>query len=1074
MSRPIRLRTLGGLALEDGGGAPVSATVQRKRLALLVMLAAAGAGGVPRDRLLATLWPESDDESARHSLKQAVYALRSRLGDAALVTGPADLRLDPAAVASDVADFRRALAAGDHEAAVAHYAGPFLDGVHLGGAEFERWVDAERHALAERCAAALGALGARAQAAGDTGAAVGWYRRLAALDPLDAPRTRALVLALAESGDVAGAVRQAHLHERLLREQLDLPPDPTVAALAERLRARAGRDTATGPASGPAPESRMPESRTPGSPAPVETPWSAAHPAHAVAVATPPRGHAVPGERAAAPARVADASAAAPAPHKLAATVTPTSTAVPGRAPSPAPARWWLRLRPHHGLRRSLSAAGTPSGASEAATAPAPRTSVATSLALAGAWCLAALSTFVGSRLAPAASAHDDATQLVAVLPFRVSGAHPSLVYLREGAADLVVTELPGDVGPRAVAARETNGRWRQPPAATGDVSDEAARAAARTLGAGQVLVGTVIGAPSHVILTASLLAVADGHARAQASVAGPADSLPWLVERLVTGLLARSAHEPDWRLTALAAAPPAAARAYLAGRAALRANRRDDAVAAFGRALELAPSFAPAALGMASAGAWATTEADDHSRPALARAWTLRTRLSVADQALFQGYVGEHSSGHRTAAQELADWEAATQVAPTAAEAWYEYGDRLFHVGALVGADAPRERAAAAFARAVALDSGYTPARAHLAELAVLAGDTVAVRRAVAERPRTGTPLGEATDYVHWREAVFLGDSAARRALRATLPRMGDAALRRIVGYGQLEARALDDVEQAAAELRRRSITEAARQENAPLLHALALNRGQQPAGATSWWLAYPSARSSDTEGGQTLIEALYWDSSRPAADAAASALAARLSTARLAAAGTGTTPAAAAAAGARCALALWQLARGAPDDARAGLPVLPPPAAAGDVARDTLPADAGRVQLCRAVLAAELAVRDRRPEARALVATLDSLTRLGLPGPGVAFANLALARQLESLGDVRGALAAVRRRAYDWGPGPAFLSASLREEARLATLAGERVAARDALRRYQRLRSIPDTAPGAPGPQHFAASPP
>ncbi|HSL69167.1 MAG TPA: hypothetical protein VK864_02950, partial [Longimicrobiales bacterium] len=54
------LSLLGGCSLEGATG-PVSGRVaQRKRLACLVLIAAAGRRGVTRDKLIALLWPEAD------------------------------------------------------------------------------------------------------------------------------------------------------------------------------------------------------------------------------------------------------------------------------------------------------------------------------------------------------------------------------------------------------------------------------------------------------------------------------------------------------------------------------------------------------------------------------------------------------------------------------------------------------------------------------------------------------------------------------------------------------------------------------------------------------------------------------------------------------------------------------------------------------------------------------------------------------------------------------------------------------------------------------------------------------
>src|SRR5216117_3360961 len=79
MASALRLRTLGGLAVERNPPLGPGAAAQRRPLALLALLAAASERGVSRDKLLACLWPESSQEKARHLLTQTLYALRRDL-----------------------------------------------------------------------------------------------------------------------------------------------------------------------------------------------------------------------------------------------------------------------------------------------------------------------------------------------------------------------------------------------------------------------------------------------------------------------------------------------------------------------------------------------------------------------------------------------------------------------------------------------------------------------------------------------------------------------------------------------------------------------------------------------------------------------------------------------------------------------------------------------------------------------------------------------------------------------------------------------------------------------------------
>jgi DNA-binding SARP family transcriptional activator/tetratricopeptide (TPR) repeat protein len=232
----LRLKTLGGLSLERDGVPMEGRVTQRRRLGLLAYLAAAGPTG--REKLVALLWPERDAEHGRHSLSQAVYALRQQLGAEAILGGTDEIRLNESVVASDVAEFRAALASGNLESAVSLYRGPFLDAIYVDGApELERWVEEERQRLAASCAGTLDQLGVSATARGDHAGAERWRRQRLALSPLDPAATLRLMETQVAVGDRAGAIRQARIHQELLRAELDVGPDPAVAALAEHLRA---------------------------------------------------------------------------------------------------------------------------------------------------------------------------------------------------------------------------------------------------------------------------------------------------------------------------------------------------------------------------------------------------------------------------------------------------------------------------------------------------------------------------------------------------------------------------------------------------------------------------------------------------------------------------------------------------------------------------------------------------------------------------------------------------------------------------------------------------------------------
>ena len=219
-------------------GAPLGgAAGQRRLLALLTALAVAGEAGLSREKLIGLLWPDADEERARHSLTQTLYATRRAVGADDLFVSSGDIRLNRERIATDLQELDEALEAGRPEDAVALYQGPFLDGFFLpGSAEFEQWSALQRARLEDRIVGALDRLADRAEVEGDERAVVEWRKRAAGIRPLDASTAVRVMTALAQVGDRAGALQHARLHEVLLREQLGLEPDPAVTALTARLR----------------------------------------------------------------------------------------------------------------------------------------------------------------------------------------------------------------------------------------------------------------------------------------------------------------------------------------------------------------------------------------------------------------------------------------------------------------------------------------------------------------------------------------------------------------------------------------------------------------------------------------------------------------------------------------------------------------------------------------------------------------------------------------------------------------------------------------------------------------------
>ncbi|MEP6619781.1 MAG: BTAD domain-containing putative transcriptional regulator [bacterium] len=229
----MRLRTLGGLWI-DGAAEGADGGPRPRALALLTIVAAAGARGVSRERVVGVLWPESAPERARHALSQTLYSLRRDLGADVILAGPT-LRVDPELMSSDVGELRAAIEGQDWAAASALYVGPFLEGFYLSdGGQFERWAEEERASLAHDAIRALETL-ARATST-ERSVALGYWRRLCRLDAMNARFAIAYMEGLLAAGDRASALAHGKAHAEMVRREFEMDADPVIQLMMARLR----------------------------------------------------------------------------------------------------------------------------------------------------------------------------------------------------------------------------------------------------------------------------------------------------------------------------------------------------------------------------------------------------------------------------------------------------------------------------------------------------------------------------------------------------------------------------------------------------------------------------------------------------------------------------------------------------------------------------------------------------------------------------------------------------------------------------------------------------------------------
>ena len=640
---------------------------------------------------------------------------------------------------------------------------------------------------------------------------------------------------------------------------------------------------------------------------------------------------------------------------------------------------------------------------------------------------------------------------VVAVFPFRTTGAGEDPEYLHEGMVDLLAAKFTGDGGPRAVEPATLLSRWRRKMrSARGDLSGAEALGLARELGAGQAILGSVVGTHGNLVIHASLLGASRSGSGQDAETEGPPDSLAVLVDRLAAQLLARSAGETEENLPDLTTRSLPALRAYLAGQAAFRRGAYKEAISHHVRALEVDPTFALAALGVVSAADWTGGEDGVAYDRAARSAWAWRERLNTRERALLEAYVGPHFPGPASRSEFLAAWESAARVAPDRAVAWFNVGDVFFHYGGAIGRADWHERAHAGFARALALDSSFSAPIEHLLELAILERDSSAVSNLAALYFSVDS-AGDLSNYVRWRVAVAQGDTPARAQLRSRFERFGTQSLKRIIGTAQLDGVALEDAERAAVILTRRAGTREEQWDAVNRAWTLYVNEGRPRAALAVLKTLLPADRFGGMAavGRYQLRPVLLWDADSVGSSAAVRQLA-RLADAPLAA----TAAERAGQYEGAIQLAVWRISHADLLAARSNIEKLH---------RSAYPTDSlwtvGDNQVWASVLEAMLATAERRSRAMTLVRRADSVLATSPLQSRVNSLNLIVVRLLEAQGDLSGALAAIRRNTYHWNY-QSYLSSCLREEGRLAALTGDRPGAIRAYRHYLALRSNPEPA--------------
>lgn len=804
-----RLETFGKLAL-SGGASGLSH--QRRRLALLALLAASGDGGLSRDQLLGYLWPESIAANARHSLEQLVHSLRRSLGESVFI-GVNPVSLNTEVVGSDVNEFERALTKGALAEAVALYGGPFLQGFYLDEApEFERWTSTERARLADRYTDALNRLASEAESAGDHAAAVKWRRRLADADPVSSRFALALMRALVAAGDKTAALQHARVYEALVQQELDSAADASIAKYAAELRAGGEQR-----ANVRLPEA-MVEKRAPSASTPIDV-----MPVHEPAAAT------------------LSESTVAP---------SPAERSIAGKRNY-----WWLAgtvlgatvllLVALSARRREQLATLDPN---KMVIVPFRTSGADSSVKYLGEGVVDLIAPMLTGEGGPIAV--DSRTAISTwnrITRGREGTADDARQVARELGAGLVLTGAVVEVGGRLTI--------------TGNIISGSA-GNPRPLNSVTAPIDSVDQLLDRFV--GQLLTRQSGVAESSVS-AVTSQSLP-AIRAYLDG---RAAYRRANQARAIESFTRAIDIDSTFALAAL------DLSIATGKLLRITVCQLGACRVFSIAPGFVISDrADDLFNRSVQLAWAYRFKLGPRDRPLLDALRGDHYPRESQARETLVNLGRAVGAAPDRPETHYLLGVLLLYQGPALGMADARVRAEAEFREASRLDSSYLAPLARMVDVAAFEGNVAKLRRA-GTLYLLRDSVGPTADYVRWVTATGTGDIPAQRAIRARLRSFVGATLDQIYFTSQMSGLGLEDADSATTISIENATTPFDKSVSLRRAQLLALNRGRPASTTNLLRRAVEQISQAYTFRQFAITAALFSDGDRAVADSSARDLA-------------------------------------------------------------------------------------------------------------------------------------------------------------------------------------------------------
>lgn len=238
----VTLRLLGTFAVEADVGRVIPISVRGKKpQALLAYLAMQPDYQARREQLATLFWGDNPDMLARHSLRQCLNSLRQDLCAASeiIVLDRDTIGLSKTLARVDARMLVTLAASGRPDnlgEAAALWRGAFLADLTLDIEEFDAWRSREADRLAAAAASVFETVSRNAEAAGDGEAAIAAAERLIALDPTREDRQRLALQLVARHKGREAALSRAKLVVDLLRDEIDVAPEPATRALIEQIK----------------------------------------------------------------------------------------------------------------------------------------------------------------------------------------------------------------------------------------------------------------------------------------------------------------------------------------------------------------------------------------------------------------------------------------------------------------------------------------------------------------------------------------------------------------------------------------------------------------------------------------------------------------------------------------------------------------------------------------------------------------------------------------------------------------------------------------------------------------------